>query len=110
MAEGRRAERETLIAKDDGAPGDTVYLSRSHTTGNRACYHDASCRYADPETDDETTRRAAQRRTCPPCKLCILDTADCDGPHEGAATGDRLADRIREQVREGSLDLEGGDA
>ena len=97
-----REDREELIAKDDGDADDTVWVSDCHVTGSRRRYHRAPCRYADPETDREHTRGDAQARGFAPCRLCVLDDHGCDDNHNDI----RLADRIREQVAAGEIDVE----
>jgi len=72
-----RAERERLIAQDDGDPDGTVVVGTPvHDPGR--CYHraDAECRNNQCDGRISLTRQQAQRRSLYPCRYCVLEDVD----------------------------------
>lgn len=66
-----RADREARMARDDGGPDATVYLSSGRDTGTRRKYHAEGCtRLLDDH--EGVTRAHAQRYGHAPCARCIL--------------------------------------
>lgn len=92
-----RAEAEKRIARDDGAPDETVYA-----IGGRAskAYHAIStCRQLqwsdrDPEA---MTRDAAQARSLVPCTSCILE--DLDRSDSGRMLDSDLIESARKSLQ-----------
>jgi len=81
MSVRRREDRLALIERDDGHPEDIVEVAIS-PYGRQSSYHDpdANCLGLKNATNtQEITRKHAQRKTCPPCRNCILD----DSPDTG---------------------------
>lgn len=77
MGDLTRAERERLIAQDDGDPDETVRVGRPiHDRGR--CYHrvDTECRNDQCDETATFTREEAQRRSLHPCRFCVLEDVD----------------------------------
>lgn len=90
MTATTREERDELIARDTGAPEGTVWTFRtSANRGGRPCYHaDPECPFqggsSKEQAEKSMTRREAQLRWLPPCRVCNDLAPDPDSEEQPA--------------------------
>lgn len=82
-----REERERQIAKDDGAPDETVYVSSRratpHVAPNEVRYHETpGCSLPSHREAISLPRHEAQEQTMAPCRECVLEDVDKESRHE----------------------------
>ena len=75
MVSTTRAEREALLAQDDGAPEETVSTPSNSLIAHPRYHDDPECYQilkVAPENRRQWTREKAQIRGRIPCRLCVL--------------------------------------